>query len=432
MKKVQQAAKAALVLLKEAGADKAQCVAAERVVQEFNVDGGKFSLYRTLFDESLSFQAIKEGKNGSISVNSLSEESIAGAVKGCMEGVEASTPDDAWDFCRDAAKREFCDGVLKPDLDLFFERLKELMDDIAKRYPLILMEQMIASHTAAKKAYANSYGVEYILQNGAYRLSLMYSGHEGEKSSSFFGTELTFSDLSRPLIELGSIAEDLESVEKQIHTETFPGKYEGVAVLAPSCLGEMFYYMLSNFTGSAAMIAGTSIWKDQLGEKVAHEGLTVSLNPGDPLVVCPERFTGDGFISKNYDVIQEGVLQSFMLPLYAANKTGKPRSGNSSFNICVKPGEKTLSELISGIGKGILVGRFSGGSPGINGEFSGVAKNSFLIEDGKITCALAETMINGNFADLVKNLYGVSSETVADGSSVLPYAAFSGVTISGK
>ncbi len=153
MKKVQQAAKAALVLLKEAGADKAQCVATERVVQEFNVDGGKFSLYRTLFDESLSLQAIKEGRNGSISVNSLSEESIAGAVKGCMEGAEASTPDDAWDFCRDAARREFCDGVIKPDLDLFFERLKELMEDIAKRYPLILMEQMIASHTAAKSLY---------------------------------------------------------------------------------------------------------------------------------------------------------------------------------------------------------------------------------------------------------------------------------------
>ena len=41
-------------------------------------------------------------------------------------------------------------------------------------------------------------------------------------------------------------------------------------------------------------------------------------------------------------------------------------------------------------------------------------------------------MISGNLADMLKNVVAVSKETVCDGTSVLPYIAFRGITISGK
>ena len=95
-------------------------------------------------------------------------------------------------------------------------------------------------------------------------------------------------------------------------------------------------------------------------------------------------------------------------------------------------GSTSYEDMVKGIKKGIIVGRFSGGNPSANGEFSGVAKNSFLIEDGRIKGAVSETMINGNLADLLNNLTAVSKETVADGTCVLPYMAFDKVIISGK
>jgi PmbA protein len=88
--------------------------------------------------------------------------------------------------------------------------------------------------------------------------------------------------------------------------------------------------------------------------------------------------------------------------------------------------------MIKKVKKGIIVGRFSGGSPGANGEFSGVAKNGFMIEDGKITSALSETMISGNLADMLNNLVDISKETLEDGNMVVPYMAFDGITVSGK
>ena len=57
-----------------------------------------------------------------------------------------------------------------------------------------------------------------------------------------------------------------------------------------------------------------------------------------------------------------------------------------------------------------------------------MAKNSFLIKDGRLAGAVTETMISGNFAELLQNLRGISRETVCDGYSVLPWAAFDGIT----
>jgi len=88
--------------------------------------------------------------------------------------------------------------------------------------------------------------------------------------------------------------------------------------------------------------------------------------------------------------------------------------------------------MIKNIKKGIIVGRFSGGNPGPNGDFSGIAKNSFLIEDGEIKGAVSETMINGNLAEMLQNVVAVSKETIADGNCVLPYVAVDKIVISGK
>ena len=98
----------------------------------------------------------------------------------------------------------------------------------------------------------------------------------------------------------------------------------------------------------------------------------------------------------------------------------------------VAAGETPLEDIIASIDKGIYVGRFSGGEPSVNGDFSGVAKNSFLIENGKLTKPLRETMIAGNLAELLLNIGQISVETVNDGVTVLPYVSFPDVTISGK
>ena len=422
----------ALAALKDNGADKAQCSVRFTETHEFNVDGGKFSLFRTLFDNSLTLTAVKDDKKGSVGINRLDDESIAAAAVNCLAIAESGAADPAWAFAEKSENGTFTEGSPEADLDLLFDRTEELMNDIKAQFPLILMAQMIVTHKKRHTVFKNSFGVEYEVLSGNYEIELMFSAHEGEKSSSFFGSGVYTDRLDTPFMELGTIREDLANVSKQLETKPLEGKFTGVAVLPPFSLGTFIGSALSNFTADGTLLDGTSPWKDSLGKVVADPAITISAAPLDERIVCGERFTGEGFRSENYDIIKDGVLESFMLSGYVANKTGLPRAKNSSYSIVMKPGDTPYADIIAGIERGILVGRFSGGEPGTSGDFSGVAKNSFLIENGKITCALSETMISGNLGDLLKNVVAISSEVVCDGATVLPYVAFGGVTVSGK
>ena len=432
MELLKQKAEQALQALKNEGADMASCDVGYSVTHEFNVDGGEFSLFRTLFDKHLIMTAICEGKRGTVRQNRYDEETVATLAKSCLETASSSVPDGAWDMAPMVGNRDFSFGTPVSDNDKLFARCKELMAAIKERYPKILMEQMIVSHKEILSVYANTKGAVYGEHGGYYEVGLMFSGHDGDKSSSFFGCGFTAYDLDRPFIECATVAKDLSDVEKQIDTETVTGKFEGVALLPPSALSAFLYYLLSNFAGDGAILQGTSPWKDKLGQQVADKRITVSSSPLDPCIVNGERVTDDGFPSENYDVICDGVLSQFMLGLYVANKTGLKRAPNSTMSLVMTEGDVSLDDMIKGIERGIVVGRFSGGEPSSNGDFSGVAKNSFLIENGKITKALSETMISGNLADMMNNLVAISKERVEDGASVLPYAAFGGITISGK
>ncbi|MBT6551992.1 MAG: TldD/PmbA family protein, partial [Gammaproteobacteria bacterium] len=87
-------------------------------------------------------------------------------------------------------------------------------------------------------------------------------------------------------------------------------------------------------------------------------------------------------------------------------------------------------DLIAGVEKGILLGRFSGGSPNDKGDFSGVAKNSYYIENGKILYPVSETMVSGNIASVLKEVNAVSRQQVDFGNCAYSWIRSPGLVIS--
>jgi PmbA protein len=432
MKTNQEIAIYALEALKKAGADHAQCVVSTGKTDEFNVDGGQFSLMRSLFNSSVVLKALKNGKKGIITANRLDSEAIDNAVRDCMAAAESSVSDAAESIAEKDSNEDFVSGVLTPDRDRLFDRIQEYMHDVKRDYPKIMVEQLISKYTHSERVFMNTNGVEFKHTSGRYDISSMFSAHEGELASSFNGYGADFTSLESKLIDLGMQRTLYAESEKQLHTKPCSGKFVGKLLITPACLAEIISTAFSNFISDGTIIDGTSPWISLLGKAVAPETLTISLRPLDSGVACGERFTADGYRSENMDIIKNGILNSFMLTNYGSRKTGYPRALNLSGNLFVEPGNISLKELIGSVDRGILLNRFSGGQPGTNGDFSGVAKNSFLIENGVITDAISETMINGNLSDLFKQVIGISSETVSDGITVLPWMLFDGVTITGK
>ena len=433
MKKMNMLAQEILQEAKALGADYAQCSVSESEKKEFNVDGGRFSLMRTLYNRNVVITVLKDQRKGTVQINRFDGDAVKAAVRDAVAAAESGKPDPAWQFADEPTEKEFTDGTPECDTDRLFERTRELLETIREKHPKIMMEQMITEHDRWEKVFTTTNGVTYSELSGAYSFSLMYSAHEGEKGTSFYGSDVTLKTLDRAVIDCGFIERDLAMVEQQLDPRPLEGKFTGTAVLAPYALYEIVLgTILGNFVSDGCLIDGTSIWKDRLGGQVADPRFTMSFEPFSDDVVLPERYTGEGYPAGNYDLIREGKLVSFALSQYGANKTGGQRAGNSGAGMMVASGSKTLDEIIAGIGDGILVMRFSGGEPAPSGEFSGVAKNSFLIRNGRIETALTETMISGCVPDMLMQIRDISSDTLKDGSISLPYIAFDRLTISGK
>lgn len=414
------------------GCQKAQCETIKTEMNEFNVDGNEFSLFRTTYDEKINITSFKDNKKGNISINKFDEQSIDDAIKNCLEVTESSQEDFAYDIAPHIGKKYFEKGAIIVDLDKFFERCNELVKNINDRHPKIVMEQLVFRHNRTDKIYIDTNDNEYSVAQGTYCIGMMYSGHEGEKSTSFFWTELEIDRLDKPFIELGNIEKDLTNIEKQLSTVDLTGKIDGTVIMAPSCIPAILYSVVENFAGDSAILSGTSIWKNKINTKVADERLTISFSPMDKRIVEGDCYTQEGFLSENFDFIKDGILKSFYITQYVANKTNLERAKNNSFNLIVNNGDKSIDDIIKNCKHGIIVGRFSGGAPSTNGDFSGVAKNSFLVENGKIVGGVNEVMISGNLSDLLNNIVDISKEVVEDGLMVLPYIAVKNVVIAGK
>ena len=171
--------------------------------------------------------------------------------------------------------------------------------------------------------------------------------------------------------------------------------------------------------------------KDKLNEKVASDSLTISCSPTDEDISKKVFVTDDGLKTQEVTYIENGVLKSYLLTLYGAKKTGLELRPTAEI-IKVKPGEKSLDDIIKSTDRGIILGRFSGGNPASNGDFSGVAKNSYYVEDGEVKFPLIQKMVSRNLYEIFHSIEDISKEVINMGYAVLPWVKVNGVVVSGK
>lgn len=400
--------------------------------QELNIENGGFKLLRTVFSQAGALRVFLGEKMGSVSGNDLSEKGLEKLAQDAKAAAESAPDDPCHDLAPDQGTDVFRQGIYEPDMDKFIERIKEFLAVVAKEYPKVRIMSAIGSYDRWNWLSRNTNGTEFEAFAGQYGFSMEISASEGEKTTGFDYTGFTTKTLDKPFIEMGDMRRHLEDIQNSIWPQAVEGKFEGTVILTPASAEEFIYMTLSNYAGDNVVINGTSLWLDKVGQQVADEKLTVSLKPYDGRIVMGERGTQNGFRSEDVTIIEKGVLKTHWLSLYGANKTGRPVVKNTGSDLVVEPGDQTLEQLIASVDKGLILGGFSGGEPGTNGEFSGVAKNSFLIENGKVKCAVTETMVNGNLGEAFRHIRGISRELLCNGGSVVPYIAVDGIVISGK
>ena len=415
--------------LKKQGADKVSCSLSNSEKKELNIEHGKMSLFRTTFNSSLSIDAFIDGKKGSTSINKIDQKSIDKAVLKVLELSKSSSPDECYDIAEQQAPQIFSCGSNEADLDMMYDSLSDFNQYTKSKFPKIILEAAILDFTKTKTLVRNSNGIDFEINKGLYGFGPMFTAKDGKDTSSFNYTGFYAQNINKPLHKYGMIEQLLKETEEQVKTFPIKDKFVGDIIVTPDCIGD-FLSMVESHMSDFMVISGRSMYKNKLNKTIANEKLTIHCQPTSGKLDYNYFITGDGYVCENSVIIDKGVLKTLLLGIYGSNKTGGRRAVNNGGSHIVESGDKALNDMISGTKKGILLSRFSGGSPSDNGDFSGVAKNSYYIENGEIKYPISETMISGNICQMLHDIKDISKETINDGSSIYPWIQFSGLTIS--
>ena len=415
--------------LNKACADKSQCGVSFSEKKELNVETGEMSLFRTTFDTNIGLSVIVDQKSGSVAINKTDRESINDAVKKVMDMAQSSQPDDANDISPSQPQQSFSKGDEEPDMDKIYQRLDEFMDYVKTTHPTINMEAAIVDFSRAVSVFRNSNGVDFTTTEGMYGFSNMFTAKDGKDTSSFNGTEISTLQLNTPFIKTGSAKRLLKQSAEQVRTKPVPEKFTGEIMVTPDCLGDFLGFITGDIS-DGKIISKTSIYKEKLHQQITDPRFTLHARPISEEITDGYFITDDGYAAENSTIIDKGVLKTHLLSLYGANKTGGQRAVNGGGAYVVDAGEKPKDELIKNIKKGILLERFSGGRPSADGEFSGVAKNSYYLENGEVKYPISETMISGNIQEMFNNIGEISCDRIDFGYCIFPWISFKGVTVS--
>lgn len=422
---INKIAEDALATMIAAGFDKAQVSAGIAQQDELNIAHDEASLFRSTEDYSLALMGIVDGRKAAADLTDLSEDNISRNVDELLERAKLAPQDDA-NTVSSGQTGDIVQGPQSGDLDLMARSVEEILAYRAKESPLMHLDEGTATHALSKDIIVTSEGSRLTCSIGCYGLIAMGTATDGENVSSFNYTGGNTNALGeKHAAEYFGIDEMLKETEKQIITKGLDGNFKGDVVMAPTAVSDLISWFLGQLS-DGQLIADASLYKDSVGDDVASSLLTIKSHFDGAGMVA---FSGDGFVAEPFTLLDEGKLLTLLPGLYGSRKTGLPHRPTGS-GWKVEPGKTPRADLISAVKKGALVNRLSMGSPAANGDFSGVIKNSFVIEGGTIGAALSETMISGNVGQMLRDIVAVSAEHVDNGGEDLPWLRITGLNFS--
>ncbi|HOZ12603.1 MAG TPA: metallopeptidase TldD-related protein [Thermotogota bacterium] len=418
----------ALWLLKKAGATQAEVKLALKNKQELNLADNKMSLYRTTQDIALELVAFSGYKKSSKRINQLGENQVEKAAREVVEAAKDSQEDEANAIADYQPAYQFQSGPEVCDFENVYRKLDGFIKRAREEAPAVNLMEGAAEFDTQEFFHVNSNGLDNFAKTAFYEFGVVFMAVKEKKRSSFNYSGILQAEPNQEFYEAGSIMALLKQSELQLDPQSIPGNFVGDVIFTPDCLGDVLEVITENLK-DRSIYTGTSIFTSKLHQVVAHPSFTLVADPVGDEMPNKSYFTENGYLAKNKAIIENGVLNTYLLSLYGSRKTGLARSETIGKNLSVAPGTTLKDDMIKGIKKGILLGRFSGGEPAPNGDFSGVAKNSFYIEDGEIKYAIKETMISGNMRKMLFDIKAISADRRRFGYATLPWVHVDGISV---
>jgi PmbA protein len=199
---------------------------------------------------------------------------------------------------------------------------------------------------------------------------------------------------------------------------------------------------LASAASGYAIYKAASFLMGKLGQIIAAKRLTVIDDATMPGALGSKPFDGEGVVTRRNVIVQDGVLQSYLLDSYSARKLGVRTTGNASrdvgdapgvapTNLWLEPGTSSPQDIIRSMKSGLYLTEMMGsGVNMVTGDYSRGA-TGIWIENGELAYPVEEITVAGNLKDMLMAVEAIGNDLEWRGRVAAPTLLVGRMTVAG-
>ncbi|MBI5505557.1 MAG: TldD/PmbA family protein [Deltaproteobacteria bacterium] len=422
-------------LARKAGADQAEAAASWERAVETHLENGAVHTVQSREETTYGLRVLVGGSQGFVTANDAEPEVFGQRVAEAIAQARVN-PADAWMGLPDPEVVAAVPGLYDADVaevgaDEAARLARTMLAGIRDLDPRVRVDSGSVSAAVSMTALASTTGVAVSEAATLMDASAFGMAVDGDDVASF--------DYDNAVSRRRRGFEDeIAEACSRFVTKCTAGlgaaaglSFRGPIVLSPDAVAELLLPTLVGALSADNIRKGRSPLAAHLGERVAAPLLNVWDDGRVPGGVSSSAFDREGVPTRRRALLSGGVLQTFLFNHYEARARGQgaTSTGNAAGSTAslpsvgphrleIDPGTTAMADLVARSETAVWVGRYSGATNAVTGEFSGVVKNGFLIERG-VRRPVREVLITGNVFELLQQISALSRERQDVGGTAL-------------
>lgn len=419
------------------GATAAEAAASSNAGLETSVRLGDVETVEHTRDNGLGITIYRGHRKGSASTSDLSPTAIRDTVAAAC-AIAAHTQEDPCAALADPQRM----ATEITDLDLYHPWELQVEDAIGLAIEcedaarsadtrIVNSEGASVSSHAGIHVYGNSHGFVGGYPTSRHGVSCAVVGQEGESMQrDYWWSSARAADDLEPAADVGRRAGERTVARlgaRQISTREAP------ILFSAQIASGLMRHLVSAITGSS-LYREASFLLNHLDRKIFPDFVRIREEPLLLRGLGSAPFDGDGVATNAKDLIDDGVLRTYLLDAYSACRLGMETTGNAGGvrNLSIRLGELDRDALIRQMDTGLFVTELMGhGINPVTGDYSRGA-SGFWVEEGEIKFPVEEITIAGNLKQMFEGLVAVGNDCDYPGSTRTGSWLIDQMTIAGE
>ncbi|MBW5405425.1 metalloprotease PmbA [Morganella morganii] len=433
--RLEQAVSQALSIAQK-GCDSAEVAVSRTTGMSVSTRMGEVENVEFNSDGALGITVYHNQRKGSASSTDLSEEAIARTVQAAIDIAKYTSEDP----CSGPADRDLL-AFEAPDLQLFYP--SEVSADQAIDYAANAEKAALSAAPRITNTEGGSFNSHYGIRVFGNTLGMLQSYCSSRHSMSACVTAEENGDMERDYAyTIARKLDDLKSAQwvgeecaRRTLSRLAPRKLatqKAPVIFAPEVATGLFGHLVGAISGTSVYRKSTFLL-DSLGKQILPDWLTIRELPHVIGGLASTPFDSEGVRTEDRLIIENGVLNNWLMTTYAARKLGLKSTGHAGgiHNWHIAGQGLGFDDMLREMGTGLVVTELMGqGVSGITGDYSRGA-SGFWVENGEIQYPVSEITIAGNLKDMWASIIATGDDietrsNIQCGSVWLPEMSIAG------